>query len=204
MRSRAAITTTLAALAATPAALAQTSTIVTASRARTRRPAPETPAPWWKLAMFRVMAGAANIRGARPDAVTEWTVDLHAGLRLFDSRPSGGFWIFGGDVGLSLGPRGNGEMSTLWLGGPGVSYGGFWLTIGWSPRFVFGTLDTRNAIGLRNTLSACLFVGVACVDVSHQWLSVDEGSQQDIRLTLGLDLGMLAQVIVQFANARPG
>ena len=49
-----------------------------------------------------------------------------------------------------------------------------------------------------------MFMGFACLDASHQWLSVGDGSQHDLRLAFGLDLGMLTQVIIQFAGTRPG
>ncbi len=47
-------------------------------------------------------------------------------------------------------------------------------------------------------------MGFACLDVSHQYLTTARGPQNDLRVSLGLDLGMLAQVIVQFATTRPG
>ncbi len=181
----------LAALAVTQLAAAQ-------------RAPPPPRAAWWKYATLRAAGGVARITGARDDPFTTWTLDLHAGLRAFDTHPTHGYWIFGGDVGASIGPRGGASAEVLWLGGPSVSYGAFWFTAGWAPRFVAGELAQGAAVGVRNTLSACMFMGFACVDASHQWLSVGDGSQHDLRLAFGLDLGMLAQVIIQFARARPG
>ncbi len=168
-----------------------------------RSPRPAHPAPWWKLATFRVMGGVANLHGEGVEATATWTLDVHAGLRTFNPDRPSPYWVFGGDVGFSLGPRG-GEVRPLWLGGPGVSYGGLWFSVGWSPRFVFGEVSGGTALGLRNTLSGCAFMGFACLDVSHQYLTTARGPQNDLRVSLGLDLGMLAQVIVQFATTRPG
>ncbi len=172
--------------------------------ATAQRAAPPPRASWWKYATLRAVGGVARITGLRDEALSTWTLDLHAGLRAFDTHPSHGYWIFGGDVGASIGPRGGDAPDVLWLGGPSVSYGGFWFTAGWAPRFVAGELAQGAALGVRNTLSACMFMGFACLDASHQWLSVGGGSQYDLRLAFGLDLGMLTQVIIQFAGARPG
>lgn len=173
-----------------------------------RSPAQRAPTPqrstWWKYATLRAMGGVTRIAGARDEAFSTWTLDLHAGLRAFDTHPAHGYWIFGGDVGASIGPRGGDSPDVLWLGGPSVSYGGFWFTAGWAPRFVVGELAQGVAVGVRNTLSACMFMGFACLDASHQWLSVGDGSQSDLRLSFGLDLGMLTQLVIQFAGARPG
>jgi hypothetical protein len=149
------------------------------------------------------MGGATTVLGAPPQAALSWTLDLHAGLRLLSPERRAPHWIFGGDVGLSYGPR-EGVYETLWLGGPSVAYGGVWVSIGWSPRFVFGDLGTHGALGLRNTLSTCAFLGFVCLDASHQYLASEAGDRHDLRLSFGLDLGMLAQVIVQFAGLRPG
>ncbi|MFO0648734.1 MAG: hypothetical protein U0326_21005 [Polyangiales bacterium] len=201
MRCGTVITITLASLAMSTAADAQPQPPHPSRIVRTPRPAP-TP-PWWKLATFRVMGGVSNIRGEGVDSAAAWTLDVHAGLRTFNPDRPSPYWIFGADVGVSLGPRG-GETRPLWIGGPGVSYGGLWFTVGWSPRLVFGDLSGSTAFGLRNTLSGCTFMGFACVDVSHQFLSTGQGPQNDLRLAFGLDLGMLAQVIVKFAVTRPG
>lgn len=190
-RRRAITPLCLAAIAFTPFAAAQRAT-------------PPPRAAWWKYATLRAVAGVARITGARSEAFSAWTLDLHAGLRTFDTHPTHGYWIFGGDVGASIGPRGGDALNVLWLGGPSVSYGAFWFSVGWAPRFVVGELAQGAAMGVRNTLSACTFMGFACVDASHQWLSIGDGSQHDLRLAIGLDLGMLTQVIIQFAGARPG
>lgn len=191
---------TLAALAAAPGAFAQSSPHPTRER---RARSTEAQPPWWKFATFRVMGGAANLYGASAQEPLAWTLDVHAGLRLLDPSRSSSYWIFGGDVGLSVGPRA-GATRNLWLGGLGLAYGNIWFSLGWSPRFVFGDLGGSTALGLRNTVSACMFLGFACLDASHQYLASDSGDWHDLRLSFGLDLGMLAQVIVQFARTRPG
>lgn len=201
MRCGTVITVTIAALALTPSGAAQTQPPPPSRSERTHRPAP-TP-PWWKLATFRVMGGVANIRGDGIETTSSWTLDVHAGLRTFNPDRPSPYWIFGADVGFSLGPRG-GETRPLWIGGPGVSYGGLWFSVGWSPRLVFGEVSGGTAFGLRNTLSGCTFMGFACLDASHQFLSTAQGQQHDLRLSFGVDLGMLAQVIVRFATTRPG
>jgi hypothetical protein len=155
------------------------------------------------MVSVRAMVGAAHMLRSSASNLTEWTVDLHAGVRLLDTRRRGRFLALGADVGLSLGPRGDGAEA-LWLGGPSGSVGGVWFMMGWSPRFVFGSLAGTTALGLRNTVSLCAFVGVVCLDLAHQYLSVGVGSQHDVRAALGLDLGMIAQLLVQFAGARPG
>ncbi len=170
-----------------------------AAQRRPARAAREAPASWWKLATFRTMLGATQ----RSDGASDATFDLHAGLRAFDTHPTRGYWIFGADVGLSMRPFREGAP-VLWQAGPGVSYGTVWLTVGWSPRLVVGTRNGVTETGLRNTLSACTFLGAACVDVSHQWLDEGASGVHELRLAFGFDLGMLAQAIVQFAGARPG
>lgn len=172
-------------------------------RHRAERAPPEPSGGWRTLASLRVVGGATHVWGAGADALTSWTVDVYAGLRLLDARVPTSYRAYGGDVGLSIGPRG-GDTQALWLAGPGISYGRLWLMVGWSPRLVLGSVGDRTALGVRNTLSVCTFVGVVCVDVAHQYLSVQGGSQQDLRFGVGLDLGMILQALVQFAGARPG
>ncbi len=170
-----------------------------------RRPAPvAAQAPWRKMALLRVVGTVADVRGDGLAGEATWSVDAHVGMRLIvPTNPSGRYWSFGVDVGASLGPRA-GEDATLWLGGLGVGYGTVWLMAFWSPRFVFGEVQGATAIGLRNTLSGCMFMGLACVEVAHQHLWLERTAQQDLRLSFGLDLGMVAQLLVQFAEARPG
>lgn len=156
------------------------------------------------MALLRVVGSVADVRGERVAGEAAWSLDVHAGMRLLvPTTPPGRYWSFGVDVGASLGPRA-GESPTLWLGGLGVGYGTVWLMAFWSPRFVFGEVQGATAIGLRNTLSGCMFMGLACVEVAHQHLWLAGATQQDLRLSLGVDLGMMAQLIVQFAGARPG
>jgi hypothetical protein len=189
--------TALSALALTSTAIAQP------APSRASRPVrAETTAPWWKLVTLRLMGGASTVVGATSSPLA-WAVDLHAGLRTFDPNRPPRYWVFGGDVGLSIGPR-HGAIEALWTAGPGVSYGGLWFSVGWSPRVVFGALADGTALGLRNSLSACTFMGFACLDGSHQFLSTGAGSEHELRLTFGLDVGLLAQVIVRFATTRPG
>lgn len=196
MRVTATSLTALAALVVSAPAVAQPAPSRTAppERAIAR-------SPWWKLVSLRIMGGGSTVVGA--SSPFEWAVDLHAGLRTFDPNRPPRYWVFGGDVGLSLGPR-RGVTETLWTAGPGVSYGGLWFSVAWSPRVVFGALADGTALGLRNSLSACTFMGFACLDGSHQLLSTSSGVEHELRLTFGLDVGMLAQVIVRFATTRPG
>lgn len=196
MRAPAAAAVFLAASSLAPEASAQ--------RARRGRPAAAQPADpgWRRMASLRVVGSVVDARGALGNS-TGWGVDVHAGLRLYDPSRRGAWWVFGGDVGVSIGPRG-GDSPTLWLGGPSLGYGGLWLMASWSPRFVFGNLASGTGLGLRNTVSLCVFVGLACVDLAHQFLSSDVGTTHDVRLGLGFDVGMLAQLLIQFAEARPG
>jgi hypothetical protein len=174
------------------------------AQSRRARPPPQAQAPWRRLALLRVVGSVADVRGDRLAGEAAWALDIHAGMRLLvPTAPPGRYWSFGVDVGASLGPRA-GEDPTLWLGGLGVGYGTVWLMAFWSPRFVFGEVQGGTAIGLRNTLSGCMFMGLACVEVAHQHLWLDGASQRDIRLSFGVDLGMVAQLLVQFAEARPG
>jgi hypothetical protein len=186
-------------------ALTLSSGAASAQSARRHRPAAAPPAaPWRRLALLRVVGSVADLRGDGLAGETVWSVDVHAGMRvLVPATPPGRYWSFGADVGASIGPRA-GESPTLWLGGLGVGYGSVWLMAMWSPRFVFGEVQGATAIGVRNTLSACMFMGLACVDIAHQHLWLDRATQQDLRLSFGLDLGMVAQLLVQFAGARPG
>ena len=174
------------------------------SARRARPPAATSQAPWRRMALLRVVGTVADVRGDGLAGEATWSVDAHVGMRLIvPTNPSGRYWSFGVDVGASLGPRA-GEDPTLWLGGLGVGYGTVWLMAFWSPRFVFGEVQGATAIGLRNTLSGCMFMGLACVEVAHQHLWLERTAQQDLRLSFGLDLGMVAQLLVQFAEARPG
>ena len=171
---------------------------------RARPPAATSQAPWRRMALLRVVGSVADVRGERLAGEAAWSLDLHAGMRLLvPTAPAGRYWSVGVDGGASLGARG-GESPTLWLGGLGVGYGTVWLMAFWSPRFVFGEVQGATAIGLRNTLSGCMFMGLACVEVAHQHLWLPGATQQDLRLSLGVDLGMVAQLVVQFAGARPG
>jgi hypothetical protein len=179
----------------TPYVLAQNTT----SESLNRRARGE----WRTLAMLRVGGGLVLLRDTAFET-TAWTVDVHAGVRFLDARqPGKAFWMFGGDLGISIGPRGN-ETIVLALGGPSVSYGSMWLSVGWSPRLVLGDVAEHRAVGLRNTVSLCVMFGLGCVDAAHQYLSIGEGSQHDLRLTMSVDVGMAAQFILQFAALRPG
>lgn len=178
------------------------------AEAQGRRAQPEAPSgaalPWRRLASLRVMGGAVHISGDGTNDAIRWAFDMHVGLRLaVPSHRPGMYWLFGGDVGVSFAPRGN-ETPALWLGGLSVGAGNLWVSLAWSPRFVFGSLPEGTALGLRNTLSVCTFLGLTCLDASHQYLSAEGRDQQDIRVAFGIDVGMLAQLLVQFADARPG
>lgn len=174
------------------------------STRRARPAAPQADAPWRRLALLRVVGSVADVRGDGLAGEAAWSLDIHAGMRLLvPTATAGRYWSFGADVGVSTGPRA-GEVPTLWLGGLGVGYGTVWVMALWSPRFVFGEVQGDTAIGVRNTLSACMFMGLACVDVAHQHIWLERATQQDIRLSFGIDLGMVAQLLVQFAEARPG
>lgn len=156
------------------------------------------------MALLRVLGALTELRGEGLVGGRGWAIDLHAGMRLLvPTAPTGRYWSFGVDVGVSVGPRGH-ESPALWLGGPSVGYGTVWLMAFWSPRFVFGEVQGATAIGLRNTVSGCAFMGLTCLELAHQHLWVAGASQHDLRLSLGVDLGMVAQLIVQFAEARPG
>ena len=65
-------------------------------------------------------------------------------------------------------------------------------------------IDGETALGLRNTFSLGFLTGVVTLDVAHQYLSVADDSQHDIRLTLGVDVGLIGQMLIQFAEVRPG
>ena len=112
------------------------------------------------------------------------------------------FRSLGADVGVSLRPAG--DAPTRWLGGVGVGYGNVWVMAQWWPRLVVDELGGETAVGVRNTLAGCTFLGLACLEASHQHLWRDGGGAHELRVSFGLDLGMVTQLLVQFAGARPG
>ena len=190
------------ALAWSPESFAQTAEESSPPPRRARRESAPT-RRWWPLATLRVLGGATVITYASDNIRPEWALDVHAGLRLIDAGDRKSVVILSGDVGLSYGPR-SGDTRALWLAGAGISFGSVVLTIGWSPRLVYGRIDGETALGLRNTFSLGFLTGVVTLDVAHQYLSVADDSQHDIRLTLGVDVGLIGQMLIQFAEVRPG
>ena len=52
-------------------------------------------------------------------------------------------------------------------------------------------------IGLRHGLLLTTFAGLACVELSHQYLRGDATEENDVRLTVGVDMGMIAHRLIR-------
>jgi hypothetical protein len=168
-----------------------------------RRPPREARSPSRPIALLRVVGATDLLRGEPRADESPFALDLHAGLRLLvPVAPAGRYVSLGADVGVSLRPAG--EAHPRWLAGVGVGYGNVWVMAQWWPRLVVGEAGGAAAVGVRNTLAGCMFLGLACLELSHQHLWRDGGGEHELRASLGLDLGMVTQLLVQFAGARPG
>jgi hypothetical protein len=151
---------------------------------------------WLTFLSLRPMLGAAVVAPEQGAASGEFAADVTAGLRVFRQRRDGRAWLLGPEVGFSPVTRG-GDVTVLWHAGLAVGYGTVPLHVAWTPRFVVGAVGDREALGFRSGVMLTALAGLACVELSYQNLWSGAAREQDVRLTVGVDAGMIAHVLVR-------
>lgn len=151
---------------------------------------------WITLFSLRAMGGGALRVPSQGALAGEFAGDLTAGVRFFRERPNGRAWHVGPELGFSPLRRGD-DITVLWQFGLTVGYGTVPLHVSWTPRFVVGAVDRDEVIGLRHGLLLTTLAGLACVELSHQYLRGDTTEENDVRLTVGVDMGMIAHRLIR-------
>jgi hypothetical protein len=150
------------------------------------------------------MFGGAAVVPDTPPARAEFAADFSVGLRVFHQRRSGRAWLLGPEVGFTPLKRGD-DITVLWHFGLTLGYGTIPLHLAFTPRFVTGAVDTSRALGLRNGLALTAFAGLVCAEIAHQHLWYDDGGgEHDLRVTLGVDAGMLVHVLMRAVSGLHG
>lgn len=156
-------------------------------------------ARWLALLSLRPMAGGGVIVPDAGPVRGEFALDVTAGVRVFRQRRGGRAWLLGPELGFSPVTRGD-DVTVLWHFGAVFGYGSVPLHVAWAPRFVVGAVDRGDVLGVRNGLQVTALAGLGCMELSHQWLRGDAGDEHDVRLTVGVDVGMLVHRIMASAS----
>lgn len=165
-------------------------------RGRDRRPAGRTPSrftdrPPLVRPALRLAPGFSARLSGRPyaafglDVLASVMVGLHGGYRQWGLAP---------ELGYSL--RAPGVDHQL-LAGMGLVHGinAEGMTLGWLPRVVMQPRSGEAWLGVRNGLWLDFAENGFSVELSHQWLRAGSDDVHELRLTLGIDLAMLAFVL---------
>jgi len=151
---------------------------------------------WITLFSMRAMGGGALVAPSQGAVSGEFAGDLTAGVRFFRQQANGRAWLLGPELGFSPLRRGE-DVTVLWQFGLTVGYGTVPLHVAWTPRFVVGPVDRDHVIGLRHGILLTTLAGLACVELSHQYLRGDTTDENDVRLTVGVDMGMIAHRLIR-------
>jgi len=151
---------------------------------------------WITLFSMRAMGGGALLVPSQGELAGEFAGDLTAGVRFFRERANGRAWHVGPELGFSPLRRGD-DFTVLWQFGLTVGYGTVPLHVSWTPRFVVGPVDRDRVLGLRHGILLTTLAGLACVELSHQYLRGDATEENDVRLTVGVDMGMIAHRLIR-------
>lgn len=165
-------------------------------RGRDRRPVERTPSrftdrPPLVRPALRLAPGFSARLSGRPhaafglDVLASVMVGLHGGYRQWGLAP---------ELGYSL--RAPGVDHQL-LAGVGLLNGinAEGMTLGWLPRVVMQPRSGEAWLGVRNGLWLDFAENGFSVELSHQWLRAGSNDVHELRLTLGVDLAMLAFVL---------
>lgn len=151
---------------------------------------------WLAFFSLRAMGGGAAVFSSAGDVGGEFAADFSAGVRFFRARRDGRAWLLGPELGFSPLKRGD-DITVLWQFGLSLGYGTIPLHVAWTPRFVVGAVDRADVLGVRNGILLTAFAGLACAELSHQYLHGADGDEHDLRVTLGVDVGMLVHRLIR-------
>lgn len=151
---------------------------------------------WLAFFSLRAMGGGAAVIPSTGDAGGEFAADFSAGVRFFRARRDGRAWLLGPELGFSPLKRGD-DITVLWQFGLSLGYGTIPLHVAWTPRFVVGAVDRADVLGVRNGILLTAFAGLACAELSHQYLRGATGDEHDLRVTVGVDVGMLVHRLIR-------
>jgi hypothetical protein len=153
-------------------------------------------ARWIPLFSVRAMGGGALVAPSQGALGGEFAGDLTAGVRFFRQGARGRAWHLGPELGFAPLQRGE-DVTVLWQFGLAAGYGTVPLHVSWTPRFVVGAVDRDQVVGLRHGILLTTFAGLACVEVAHQYLRGDTTEEHDLRVTVGVDMGMIAHRLIR-------
>jgi hypothetical protein len=89
------------------------------------------------------------------------------------------------------------DITALWQFGVTAGYGTVPFHVSWTPRFVVGAVDREQVIGMRHGVLFTALAGLACIEVAHQYLRGEGGEGHDLRVTVGVDMGMIAHRLIR-------
>ena len=81
------------------------------------------------------------------------------------------------------------ESTHFFQAGGGATIGSSDFAVGWLPRFLIGTSGGQVTAGMRNTLVVCILDCVLPFQLSYDRLWLTGPPREDLRLTIGVDLG---------------
>ena len=150
--------------------------------------------PSWTVSpSARVSAGASMTTGNDKVAAAG---DVSGGVRVFAIGTRGPFAQ--GELGYSYADN-QASPHALTVGtGLGYRLGTLGLSI--SPRLVIGL--SESAVGVRTGFTADL-VGAAFVELAHQYMAGDVGEAHSLRITAGIDIGLLFYILTAPMETRP-
>lgn len=151
---------------------------------------------WITFLSLRPMGGVGAVIPSSGSASAEFAGDITAGLRIFRQRRDGRAWLIAPEVGFSPVTRFD-DITVLWHFGVAVGYGTVPLHVALTPRFVVGAVGEREALGVRGGVLLTALAGLACAELSYQHLWTGDARENDVRLTVGVDAGMIAHVLVR-------
>lgn len=151
---------------------------------------------WITLFSLRGMIGGAGVFSHQAEARGEFAFDLTVGLRFHRQRADGWTFILAPEVGFTPLQREE-DITALWLMGASFGVGSPVFNLAWAPRFVVGAVGHESAVGMRNGVVLTAIAGLVCAEVSHQYLALDGGSENDVRVTIGADVGLFVHHLMR-------
>lgn len=151
---------------------------------------------WLTFLSLRPMGGVGAAIPSAGNASAEFAADVTAGVRIFRQRRDGRAWLLAPEVGFSPVTRFD-DVTVLWHFGVAIGYGTVPLHVALTPRFVVGAVGEREALGVRGGVMLTALAGLACAELSYQHLWTGDVREHDVRLTVGVDAGMIAHVLVR-------
>ena len=155
-----------------------------------RLPEPET-RPLGVRAAFAFSAQANDTRGERVTVGIDSSLYARIGVGRGES-----YWALWPEAGYSFAANGDGQRH-LGMAGFGLALQRWDYAIGYLPRFVGGTVQGAQAVGLRHGVLGEVARGLLALELGHTWLAVDGGGAMhmfDARLSVDV-LGLVAAIV---------